>query len=214
MSLLCSVRFWADHCRVYKTFDWQLIGHTYGHVSPMKEILDNRCQRGYAFFLICNVMLSLRDTKRKVFHMYSCSSCAAALCSSPQHQCVCAASVGSLQRKPEQLAEAESNRNNKPSSSPSAEQLCESQPGVPLHPQRPPVDRPEKGAGVGPCCIIKLQQDNISVHWAPWQAEGGRSCLCAGDWQSVPGGRSAEAPGTFTRLIEDQKSSSSVLITL
>ena len=115
------------------------------------------------------------------------------LCSSPQLQHVCAAHVGSLQRKPEQLEEPECNRYKEQPAAPSGEQLYESQQGVPLHPQRPPVDQPEKAA---------------RVHRCPWQAERGASCLCAGDQQSVPGRRSAETSGTFTGLIEGHKSSS------
>lgn len=61
-------------------------------------------------------------------------SCAAVLCRSSQQHCVCAAHAGSLQREPEQLAESEPNRNNTSPPSPPSDQLCESQPGVPLHP--------------------------------------------------------------------------------
>ena len=45
-----------------------------------------------------------------------------------------------------QMAESECNRNKKSAPSPSGGQFFESQLSVPLHPQRPPVDQPERGS--------------------------------------------------------------------
>ena len=138
-------------------------------------------------------------SKRNNVHI-SCSLCAAGLGSSTQCQCECAAHVGTLQSKPEQLAEPEHHTNN---TSPPADQLQESQPGVPLHRERPPVDQSGNRVGVSPCWIKEFMPDPSS--WVHWQAEGGKSHFCSGDGQLAPGGRSVETSGTFTRLIVDQK---------
>lgn len=112
-------------------------------------------------------------------------------CSSPQQQRVCAHS--SLQGKPEGLAVPEHNTNIKTTTSPPCGQLCEPQPGVSLHPQRPPVDQTEEAAGLS------------SVHSASGVGERGGSGLCDGDRQSLPGGGCPQTPGAWTGLLDETR---------
>ncbi len=104
-------------------------------------------------------------------------------CISTQHQCVCvcAALVGHCRQNQSSWQSLNYSKNKYEPLSPSGDQLCESHPSF---------SAPSSGSA-------REESSSPSVHGTPWKDEKGRSSPCAGDWQSVTGGRSTEISGNI-----------------